>query len=247
MLVPAHLVIRHLFLSELVIDLCMYRICGILSKLKISIDLIVLSFDRNLFNCGEGTFRLLHARGHRFRCLSNVFCTRNHWERVGGIPSVARAFFDRNKLFPTFHGPPQLNKCLHKFAELTDLDPELAVTDKQFNSKSYFEDRYMQVDSVVLNSTDAIMAKSNTVIAFVGRFIPRRGTIILSKFTENNIPIEFIRSINNGEDVTLPDGQTILAKDFLTKGFDGGNFLSEFFFFLSCAHTFKSVSDFCCA
>lgn len=169
----------------------------------------------------------MYARGHRFRFLSNIFVTSNHWERVGGIPSLARAIYDRNTVFPTFHGPPQLDKCLHKFAELTDIDPELAVTEKQFNSDPCFEDSYMQVDSVPLKPTDASMAKSSTVIAYVCRLRPRKGTIILSKFTENNIPVEYIRLVNNGEDVTLPDGRTIFAKDFLTQGFSGGNFLGQ--------------------
>lgn len=182
---------------------------------------------RNLFNCGEGTFRLMYAKAHRFRYLSNIFCTSNRWERVGGIPSLARAVFDRNTQFPIFHGPPQIELMLKKFAALTDIDPELAVTERQFNLNPFFEDSYSQVDFVNLHRHKDPNAEESSVIAYVCRLRPRRGTVILKKFTENNVPIEHIKTISNGLDVTLDDGTTYLAKDFLTPGFSGANFLSE--------------------
>lgn len=170
----------------------------------------------------------MYAKAHRFRYLSNIFCTSNRWERIGGIPSLARAVFDRNALFPTFHGPPQIERCLAKFAELTDLDPELAVTERQFNKNSYFEDYHIQVDSVKLNRTNASNSNDETVIAYVCRLRPRKGTVLLAKITANNIPIEHIKSINEGIDVTLDDGTVVYAKDYLSTGFPGGNFLSMY-------------------
>lgn len=169
----------------------------------------------------------MYAKTHRFRYVSNIFCTSNRWERIGGIPSLARAIFDRTTLFPTFHGPPQIEHCLSKFAELTDLDPELAVSERQFNHKSYHEDSHIQVDSVKLNRTNAQGCDDETVIAFVCRLRPRKGTVLLSKITANNIPIEYIRSINEGKDV-IHDGDVIKAEDYLSPGFAGGNFLSMF-------------------
>lgn len=170
----------------------------------------------------------MYSKGHRFRLLSNVFCTSNQWNRVGGIPSLARAIFDRNSMFPTFHGPPQIEKCLNKFAALTDLDPELAVTETQFNNQSFFEDAFTQVDFVELKSEIASRSTSTTVMAYVCRLRPRKGTLLLSKFTANNIPAEFLKFVNNGQDITLPDGRTFLASDFMSAGFAGGNFLSMF-------------------
>lgn len=169
----------------------------------------------------------MYAKAHRFRFLSNVFCTSNRWDRVGGVPSLARAVFDRNSLFPTFHGPPQIETYLNKFAELTDLDPEVAITERQFNQNSFYEDSYIQVDFVELNRTNAPRSDDTTVMAYVCRLRPRRGSVILTKFTENNIPIEHIKTINQGKDVTLDNGTTYHAKDFLSPGFDGGNFLGK--------------------
>lgn len=171
----------------------------------------------------------MYGKSHRFRLLSNVFFTSNRWERVGGVPSLARAVFDRNIAFPTFHGPPQIQNYLHKFAELTDLNPELAIKKNQYNNNDFYDDAYMQVDFVELHRENASNSDNITVLAHVCRLQPRRGSIMLKKFTEMDIPVEHIRTINMGKNVTLADGTTIFAKDFLTQGFDGGNFLSKWF------------------
>lgn len=167
----------------------------------------------------------MYSKSHRFRYLSNIFCTSNRWERVGGVPSLSRAVFDRTTLFPTFHGPPEIEHYLAKFAELTDIDPEAALTERQFNTNSYFEDYHIQVDFVKLNPTNVINSNKETVIAYVCRLRPRKGSVLLSKLTSNNIPIEYIKTINEGKDATLDDGTIVQAKDYLSPGFPGGNFL----------------------
>lgn len=181
---------------------------------------------RNLFNCGEGTFRLLYARAHRFKHLSNVFCTSNRWERVGGVPSLARAIYDRNYNFPVFHGPPQLGQCLDRFAALTDLDPENAVRDSSFNKETFYDDFQIQVDFVNLHGIN-VPTDKETVVAYVCRLKPRPGSVILSKLNEFNLSIEQIKAINAGTDVNLSDGTVLHAKDLMSTGFEGGNFLSK--------------------
>lgn len=178
----------------------------------------------------------MYSKSHRFRYLSNIFCTSNRWDRVGGAPSLSRAVFDRTSLFPTFHGPPQIEHYLAKFAQLTDIDPEAAITQRQFNAKSYFEDYHIQVDFVQLNSTDPMNTKRETVIAYVCRLRPRKGSVLLAKLTSNNIPIEHIKTINEGKDAILDDGTVIQAKDYLSPGFAGGNFLSMFGCDLNYSH-----------
>lgn len=169
----------------------------------------------------------MYAKAHRFRFISNVFCTSNRWERIGGIPSLARAIYDRTSAFPVFHGPPELERYLPQFASLTDLEPELAVSEKNFNKDSFFEDYHIQVDFVNLNRADGLRPneKPETVVAYVCRMRPRRGSMLLSKFTTLNIPIEHIKTFNEGQNVTMEDGTVHCAKDFYAPGFDGANFL----------------------
>lgn len=156
-----------------------------------------------------------------------MFCTSNRWERIGGIPAVARAVFDRSSQFPTFHGPPQLERCLDKFAELTDLNPEIAVSEHQFNPNSYFEENHIQVNSVKLSRSNSSNSDDETVIAYVCQLVPRRGKLLLEKIAANDILIQHSKAISQGIDVTLEDGTTVCAKDYLSTGFHGGFFLGK--------------------
>lgn len=227
-----HLAIRHRLSLELLKVSSLYKFLHIIFKSNL-LKIIFFCHFRTLFNCGEGTFRILYSRSHRFRSFSNVFCTSNRWERIGGIPSLGRAVFDRNSHFPTIHGPQQIENCLNTFAALTDIEPELAVSDRTFNQNTYYEDNHMQVDFVDLIRENAPTTEIPSVKAYVCRLIPRGGTVMLSKFTEDQIPVEYIKNISKGEDVTLPDGRSIIAKDFISPGFEGGNFLGMQKFFFS--------------
>lgn len=175
--------------------------------------------SRNVFNCGEGTFRLFNSTRQRLRFLSDVFCTSNRWERIGGVPSLSRAVFDQTGQFPTFHGPHQIESLLTKFADLTDIDPELAIREDQFNRTPFFEDSYKKIDFLNLHRNKDPNAEEPTVMAYVCRLRPRKRTLILSK----------LRTILNGIDATLDNGTAVYAKDFLRDGFPGANFLSENF------------------
>lgn len=170
---------------------------------------------------------MLYSKSHRFRYFGNVFCTSNRWERVGGIPSLARAAYDRTSQFPIFHGPPQIESLLRRFAQMTDLDPDMVVTGRQFNHDPFFEDAYSQIDFVNLHR-DKNPSDEESVIAYFCRLRPRKGNVILSKFTENNVPIEHIHTISSGKDVRLDNGTIYLAKDYLAPGFTGASFLSKF-------------------
>lgn len=141
---------------------------------------------------------------------------------------MARAAFDRTSQFPIFHGPPQIESLLRKFAEMTDLDPDIAVTERQFNRDPFFEDSYSQIDFVNLHRNKDASAEESSVVAYFCRLRPRKGNVILSKFTENNVPIEHIHTISSGNDVTLDNGTTYFAKDYLAPGFAGASFLSKF-------------------
>lgn len=170
---------------------------------------------------------MMYSKGHRFRYLSNIFCTSNRWQHVGGVPSLARAVFDRTNIFPTFHGPPQIESLLPKFAQLTDICPDTAVSSRTFNTEPFYEDSFIQVDFVNLHRENAPTSEVPSVVAYVCRLQPRKGTLMLNKFTEHGLPIEHMKAFTNGRDVTLEDGTVLLAKDFTSPGFTGGNFLGK--------------------
>lgn len=182
---------------------------------------------RSIFNCGEGTFRLLYSKWFRFKFIGNVFCTRKNWQCVGGIPSVGRAIFDKNSQFPTIHGPHELADCIDQFAALTDLDPEDTITSHQFNTENYFEDSNITVEFVRLFPTSA-NSKENEVYAYLCRLKPRRGRFKLNRLTDKNLTVTHVQNLTKGNSITLDDGRVINPQDVQTAGFLGGNFLSMY-------------------
>lgn len=191
-------------------------------------QLTVCLHCRHLFNCGDGTFRLMSSRGHRFRYINNVFCTRSDWFAVGGVPSLARSVWDKNALFPTFHGPPAIESYLDRFAILTDLVPEAALNGNQFNREQYFEDGSLSVDFVNLFPATKSSNLNSHVMAFVCTVKPREGKIDLHRFTELNLPSEFLTKLDKGESVVAADGRIITSDELRAYCFRGGHFLGTY-------------------
>lgn len=170
----------------------------------------------------------MSARGHRFRYVSNVFCTRSDWYAVGGVPSLARAVWDKNSLFPTFHGPPAVANYLDQFAILTDLTPEAALTDKQFNQEPFFQDGCLDVEFVDLFPATNSGRLHGHVMAFICRVKKRQGRLNLQKFTDLNLTMENLNELNQGNDVRASDGTLLTQEDVCGYSFKGGNFLGAY-------------------
>lgn len=179
-----------------------------------------------MFNCGEGTFRLMYARGFKFKFITNIFCTRSDWDCVGGVPSLARAVYDRCSQFPTLHGPPELESCIDKFAFVTDLDPKIAVNEHSFNKENFHDDINSQTDFVNLYR-DQPGTNDPSVIAYVCRLKPRDSKLVPQKITDLRLTAEQKQKLYKGERVMVDNGTAVTLEDLKTKAFPGANFLGE--------------------
>lgn len=169
----------------------------------------------------------MYARGFKFKFITNIFCTRSDWDCVGGIPSLARAVYDRCSQFPTLHGPPELASCVEKFAFVTDLDPKIAVSEHSFNTDNFHDDLNSQTDFVNLYR-DQPGPNDCSVIAYVCRLKSRDSKLDTQKLMDLRLTTEQKQRIHKGERVTLFNGTTITLNDLQTKAFPGANFLGVF-------------------
>ncbi|XP_078257062.1 zinc phosphodiesterase ELAC protein 2 isoform X2 [Rhinoraja longicauda] len=69
-------------------------------------------YNRYLFNCGEGTQRLMQEHKLKISRLDNVFVTRMSWSHVGGLSGLILTLKDTGVPKCVFSGPPQLEKYL---------------------------------------------------------------------------------------------------------------------------------------
>uniref|UniRef100_A0A8C4I233 Zinc phosphodiesterase ELAC protein 2 n=1 Tax=Dicentrarchus labrax TaxID=13489 RepID=A0A8C4I233_DICLA len=70
-------------------------------------------FNRYLFNCGEGTQRLMHEHKLKASHLDNIFLTRLSWMNVGGLSGMILTLKDIGVPECVLSGPPQLEKYLN--------------------------------------------------------------------------------------------------------------------------------------
>uniref|UniRef100_UPI00398F1774 zinc phosphodiesterase ELAC protein 2 n=1 Tax=Pristiophorus japonicus TaxID=55135 RepID=UPI00398F1774 len=69
-------------------------------------------YNRYLFNCGEGTQRLMQEHKLKVSRLDNVFVTRMSWCNVGGLSGMILTLKDTGVPRCVFSGPPQFDKYL---------------------------------------------------------------------------------------------------------------------------------------
>ncbi|XP_073491352.1 zinc phosphodiesterase ELAC protein 2-like [Aquarana catesbeiana] len=69
--------------------------------------------NRYLFNCGEGTQRLMHENKLKSSHLNTLFVTRMNWANVGGLSGMLLTLRDVGLPSCVVAGPPQLVvKCI---------------------------------------------------------------------------------------------------------------------------------------
>ncbi|XP_051987967.1 zinc phosphodiesterase ELAC protein 2 [Xyrauchen texanus] len=69
-------------------------------------------YNRYLFNCGEGTQRLMQEHKLKIARLDNIFLTRMSWDTVGGLSGMILTLKDTGVPQCVLSGPPQLEKYL---------------------------------------------------------------------------------------------------------------------------------------
>ncbi|XP_016149276.1 zinc phosphodiesterase ELAC protein 2 [Sinocyclocheilus grahami] len=69
-------------------------------------------YNRYLFNCGEGTQRLMQEHKIKIARLDNIFLTRMSWETAGGLSGMILTLKDTGVPQCVLSGPPQLDKYL---------------------------------------------------------------------------------------------------------------------------------------
>uniref|UniRef100_A0A8B9HBU3 Zinc phosphodiesterase ELAC protein 2 n=1 Tax=Astyanax mexicanus TaxID=7994 RepID=A0A8B9HBU3_ASTMX len=65
-------------------------------------------YNRYLFNCGEGTQRLMNEHKLKTATLDNIFLTRMNWQTVGGLSGMILTLRESGVPGCILSGPPQL-------------------------------------------------------------------------------------------------------------------------------------------
>ncbi|XP_077387185.1 zinc phosphodiesterase ELAC protein 2 [Festucalex cinctus] len=175
-------------------------------------------FNRYLFNCGEGTQRLMHEHKLRMSRLDNIFLTRMSWENVGGLSGMILTLKDTGVPNCVLSGPPQLESYVQAIKTFSGPLDNIKLSVRPYTDQMY-TDNTMTVLQVPIfaspgngqrspgssrsasptsprrvsdhpnkNSGDK-RRDASLVVAFICKLHPRKGNFLVVKAKELGLPV----------------------------------------------------------
>ncbi|KAF5890065.1 zinc phosphodiesterase ELAC protein 2 [Clarias magur] len=106
-------------------------------------------YNRYLFNCGEGTQRLMQEHKLKAARLDNIFLTRMCWDTVGGLSGMILTLKDTGVPECVMSGPPQLEKYLSAIRVFSGPLDDIRLSVRPYTEPEY-KDNTMTVTQVPL-------------------------------------------------------------------------------------------------
>ncbi|XP_015212199.2 zinc phosphodiesterase ELAC protein 2 [Lepisosteus oculatus] len=104
-------------------------------------------YNRYLFNCGEGTQRLMQEHKLKAARLDNIFLTRMSWQNVGGLAGMILTLKDTGVPQCVLSGPPQLEKYVNAIRVFSGPLEEIKLAVRPYTEPEY-SDETMTVHQV---------------------------------------------------------------------------------------------------
>ncbi|XP_030646075.1 zinc phosphodiesterase ELAC protein 2 isoform X1 [Chanos chanos] len=97
-------------------------------------------YNRYLFNCGEGTQRLMQEHKLKIACLDNIFLTRMSWETIGGLSGMILTLKDTGVPECVLSGPPQLERYLNAIRVFSGPLDDIKLAVRPYTESEYKDD-----------------------------------------------------------------------------------------------------------
>ncbi|XP_047428804.1 zinc phosphodiesterase ELAC protein 2 isoform X2 [Mugil cephalus] len=97
-------------------------------------------YNRYLFNCGEGTQRLMQEHKLKAARLDNIFLTRLSWENVGGLSGMILTLKDTGVPECALSGPPQLENYLQAIKSFSGPLEDIKLLVRPYTEEMHSDD-----------------------------------------------------------------------------------------------------------
>ncbi|KAF3699769.1 Zinc phosphodiesterase ELAC protein 2 [Channa argus] len=97
-------------------------------------------YNRYLFNCGEGTQRLMQEHKLKAARLDNIFLTRLSWENVGGLSGMILTLKDTGVPECVLSGPPQLDYYLNAIKSFSGPLEDIKLSVRPYTEETYSDE-----------------------------------------------------------------------------------------------------------
>uniref|UniRef100_A0A3B4FYH7 Zinc phosphodiesterase ELAC protein 2 n=1 Tax=Pundamilia nyererei TaxID=303518 RepID=A0A3B4FYH7_9CICH len=211
-------------------------------------------FNRYLFNCGEGTQRLMQEHKLKAARLDNILLTRLSWENVGGLSGMILTLKDTGVPECVLSGPPQLENYLNAIKSFSGPLEDIKLSVRPYTEETYSDDT-MTVYQVPIfggnrshrsgrnSPTQATPQKadvsserrraardSSLVVAFACKLHPKKGNFLVAQAKELGLPVgtaaigPIIAALKDGKSI-VHEGKEIRPEQVCTPTDPGPVFI----------------------
>lgn len=97
-------------------------------------------YNRYLFNCGEGTQRLMQEHKLKAARLDTIFITQMNWKNIGGLSGMILTLKDTGVPECVLCGPPQLDKYINAIRTFSGPLEEIKLSVRPYTKPQYSDD-----------------------------------------------------------------------------------------------------------
>uniref|UniRef100_A0A6Q2ZIJ5 Zinc phosphodiesterase ELAC protein 2 n=1 Tax=Esox lucius TaxID=8010 RepID=A0A6Q2ZIJ5_ESOLU len=210
-------------------------------------------FNRYLFNCGEGTQRLMQEHKLKAARLDNIFITRMSWDNVGGLSGMILTLKDTGVPEVVLSGPPQLEKYVNAIRVFSGPLEEIKLAVRPCTTQTQYTDDTMTVTQIPIqtpksspNSGKSSPSRSpqnkelrmsfQVFVFFMSHVIfdlqlhPKKGNFLVAQAKELGLPVgtaaigRLIAALKDGKSVTY-EGREIRPEEVCTPTDPGPAFI----------------------
>uniref|UniRef100_A0A4W6FHB1 Zinc phosphodiesterase ELAC protein 2 n=1 Tax=Lates calcarifer TaxID=8187 RepID=A0A4W6FHB1_LATCA len=210
-------------------------------------------FNRYLFNCGEGTQRLLQEHKLKAAQLDNIFLTSLSWENVGGLSGMILTLKDTGVPECVLYGPPQLEKYLNAIKTFSGPLDDIKLSVRPYTEEAYTDDTMtvhqvpifgefrsqppskslqepVSLGTLVLDSFSKSSRDASLVVSFICKLHPKKGNFLVTQAKELGLPVgtaaigPLVKALKAGESITF-EGREIRPEQVCTPTDPGPVFI----------------------
>uniref|UniRef100_A0A8C9TH68 Zinc phosphodiesterase ELAC protein 2 n=1 Tax=Scleropages formosus TaxID=113540 RepID=A0A8C9TH68_SCLFO len=199
-------------------------------------------YNRYLFNCGEGTQRLMQEHKLRISRLDNIFLTRMSYENVGGLSGMILTLKETGVPECVLSGPPHghlmgctaLTLCVYFSFEAVRpctapeySDETMTVTQVPIPGEY---DQTRLVYMIYRTTCSKVTRDPSLVVAFICKLHPKKGNFLVLKAKELGLPVgtaaigPIVASLKDGRSI-IYEGREIRPEEVCTPADPGPAFI----------------------
>uniref|UniRef100_A0A3P8TN26 Zinc phosphodiesterase ELAC protein 2 n=1 Tax=Amphiprion percula TaxID=161767 RepID=A0A3P8TN26_AMPPE len=186
-------------------------------------------FNRYLFNCGEGTQRLMQEHKLKAARLDNIFLTRLSWENVGGLSGMILTLKDTGVPECVLSGPPQLENYLSAIKSFSGPLEDIKLSVRPYTEAMY-KDETMTVYQVPIFGECLYLTFFLSTCQKFLQLHPKKGNFLVAQARELGLPIgtaaigPLIAALKDGKSITY-EGKEIRPEQVCTPTDPGPAFM----------------------